>query len=80
MKKPLSRRGLECKKPARGGLGGVMEVLFLVLLVYALMNNKRRYYTKEELDKLKREFAERDGVPVIEDQRRPYRWWKFRVR
>lgn len=47
----------------------------LSLLIYSLFTSKRRYYTKTELDELKRQCA--DG-PLLEGK--PYKWWKFRVR
>lgn len=53
----------------------------LSLLFHSLMNSKRKYYTQEELDALKREAGERDKhlPPKLEDKRKPYKWWKFRA-
>lgn len=53
-----------------------MEVFFVLWLAWALSSRRKRTYTRAQLEAIKREAAKREG-PALEDQSKPYRWWKF---
>lgn len=59
------------------GSGEAMEAIFLAWLISRWRSIRRRTYTPEQLDAIKREVAQREGRPLLEDQRKPYKWWKF---
>lgn len=62
------------------GLGVAMGWV-VSLLIQALVNRRRRTYTVQELDQIKRAAAARDetmGLPAaIEKPKKPHRWWRY---
>jgi hypothetical protein len=52
-----------------------MELVVILLLV--LKNYRKRSYTPEQLEEIKRSAAAREGRPYLEAPRKPYRWWRY---
>lgn len=48
----------------------------VAILLAVLRDLRRRTYTREQLDAIKREVAKREGGP-LKIEGKPYRWWKF---
>ncbi len=55
-----------------------MNGLIAGLLIEWLRSIRRRSYTPEQIEEIKREAAAREGGPPrLEKKKRPYKWWRY---
>lgn len=63
------------------GLGFAMEILVALWLLGLLQKRRKRTYSAQEMDEIRRLAGQRDAAmgnsPALEDQRKPYRWWRY---